>query len=43
MVTFKSPAGRRAKEDAGHDGAEDEVLDEQDYVQALGAGNAEGE
>nr|XP_040027560.1 origin recognition complex subunit 2 [Gasterosteus aculeatus aculeatus] len=41
MVTFKSPAGRRAKEDAGHDGAEDEVLDEQDYVQALGAGNAE--
>uniref|UniRef100_A0AAQ4R7R2 Origin recognition complex subunit 2 n=1 Tax=Gasterosteus aculeatus aculeatus TaxID=481459 RepID=A0AAQ4R7R2_GASAC len=40
MVTFKSPAGRRAKEDAGHDGAEDEVLDEQDYVQALGAGNS---
>ncbi|XP_037314166.2 origin recognition complex subunit 2 isoform X1 [Pungitius pungitius] len=41
IVTFKSPAGPRAKEDAGHDGDENGVLDEQNYVQALGTGNAE--
>ncbi|XP_042354060.1 origin recognition complex subunit 2 [Plectropomus leopardus] len=41
MVKFKSPAGRRVKEDAEHDGDENGVLDQQDYVQALGADNAE--
>ncbi|XP_033507361.2 origin recognition complex subunit 2 [Epinephelus lanceolatus] len=41
MVKFKGPAGRRAREDAEHDGDENGVLDEQNYVQALGADNAE--
>ncbi|KAA8587446.1 hypothetical protein FQN60_016308 [Etheostoma spectabile] len=41
MVTFKSPAGRRTRVDADHDGDENEVLDEQNYVQALGTDNAE--
>ncbi|XP_044223907.1 origin recognition complex subunit 2 [Thunnus albacares] len=43
MVTFKSPAGRRAREGAEHDGCDDEngVLDEQNYVQALGTYNTE--
>lgn len=44
MVKFKSPAGRRGcREDAEHDGDENGVHDEQDYVQALGTDNAEGE
>ncbi|XP_032388018.1 origin recognition complex subunit 2 isoform X2 [Etheostoma spectabile] len=43
MVTFKSPAGRRTRVDADHDGDENEVLDEQNYVQALGTDNAEDE
>lgn len=43
MVKFKGSAGRRAREDAEHDGDENGVLDEQNYVQALGADNAEGE
>lgn len=44
MVKFKSPAGRRGcREDADHDGDENGVHDEQNYVQALGADNAEGE
>lgn len=43
MVTFKSPAGRRAREDAEHDGDENDVFDEQNYIQALGTDNAEGE
>ena len=44
MVTFKSPAGRRAREGGEHDGCDDEngVLDEQNYVQALGTYNTEG-
>uniref|UniRef100_I3KF05 Origin recognition complex subunit 2 n=1 Tax=Oreochromis niloticus TaxID=8128 RepID=I3KF05_ORENI len=42
MVKFKSPAGRRGcGEDAEHDGDENGVHDEQDYVQALGTDNAE--
>ncbi|XP_031711143.1 origin recognition complex subunit 2 [Anarrhichthys ocellatus] len=41
MVTFKSPAGRRAKEDAECDGDENGVLNEQNYVHALGTDNAE--
>ncbi|TDH06189.1 hypothetical protein EPR50_G00129740 [Perca flavescens] len=41
MVTFKSPAGRRTRVDAEHDGGENEVLDEQNYVQALGTDYAE--
>ncbi|XP_070830341.1 origin recognition complex subunit 2 [Chaetodon trifascialis] len=41
MVTFKSPAGRRAKQDAECDGDENGVLDEQNYVQALGTDNIE--
>ncbi|XP_023277723.1 origin recognition complex subunit 2 isoform X1 [Seriola lalandi dorsalis] len=42
MVTFKSPAGRRAREDAeGDDGEENRVCDEQNYIQALGTDNAE--
>uniref|UniRef100_A0A8C9XE08 Origin recognition complex subunit 2 n=1 Tax=Sander lucioperca TaxID=283035 RepID=A0A8C9XE08_SANLU len=41
MVTFKNPAGRRTRVDAEHDGDENEVLDEQNYVQALGTDNAE--
>ncbi|XP_051258484.1 origin recognition complex subunit 2 [Dicentrarchus labrax] len=36
MVTFKSPAGRRARADAEHDGDENGLLDEQNYIQALG-------
>uniref|UniRef100_A0A671YM97 Origin recognition complex subunit 2 n=1 Tax=Sparus aurata TaxID=8175 RepID=A0A671YM97_SPAAU len=36
MVTFKSPAGRRAREEAEHDGDENGLLDEQNYIQALG-------
>ncbi|XP_039671590.1 origin recognition complex subunit 2 isoform X2 [Perca fluviatilis] len=43
MVTFKSQAGRRTIVDAEHDGDENEVLDEQNYVQALGTDNAEDE
>ncbi len=43
MVTFKSPAGRRAREEAEHDGDENGHLDEQNYVQALGIDNTEGE
>lgn len=43
MVTFKSPAGRRAREGAGHDEDENGLLDEQNYVQALGTDNTEGE
>lgn len=45
MVTFKSPAGRRAREEAEHDGCDDEhgVLNEQNYVQALGTYNTEGQ
>lgn len=42
MVTFKSP-GRRAREAAEHDGSEDRGFDEQNYIQALGTDNAEGE
>lgn len=45
MVKFKSPAGRRTREDAEHDDDDDDdengVLDEQNYVQALGTDNAE--
>ncbi|XP_068427342.1 origin recognition complex subunit 2 isoform X2 [Clinocottus analis] len=40
MVTFKGSAGRRAREEAEHDGDETGVLDEQHYVQALGADHA---
>ncbi|XP_045908092.1 origin recognition complex subunit 2 isoform X2 [Micropterus dolomieu] len=43
MVTFKSPAGRRAKEDAAPDGDENGLLDEQNYVLALGTDNTEDE
>uniref|UniRef100_A0A3Q0RMB7 Origin recognition complex subunit 2 n=1 Tax=Amphilophus citrinellus TaxID=61819 RepID=A0A3Q0RMB7_AMPCI len=44
MVKFKSPAGRRGcREDADPDEDENGVHDEQNYVQALGADNAEGE
>lgn len=44
MVAFKSPAGRRSREAAEQDGSDDEngVLDEQNYVQALGTYNTEG-
>ncbi|XP_076600136.1 origin recognition complex subunit 2 [Chaetodon auriga] len=41
MVTFKSPAGRRARQDAECDGDENGFLDEQNYVQALGTDNTE--
>ncbi|XP_037644488.1 origin recognition complex subunit 2 [Sebastes umbrosus] len=42
IVTFKNPAGRRAKEETvDHNGDENGVLDEQNYVQALGTDNAE--
>ncbi|XP_034412280.1 origin recognition complex subunit 2 [Cyclopterus lumpus] len=41
MVTFKGSAGRRAREDAEHVGDGPGVLDEQNYVQALGTDNAE--
>ncbi|XP_030608147.1 origin recognition complex subunit 2 [Archocentrus centrarchus] len=42
MVKFKSPAGRRGcREDADPDEDENGVHDEQNYVQALGADNAE--
>lgn len=43
MVTFKSPAGRRAREEAEHDGDENGLLDEQNYIQALGTDYTEGE
>ncbi|KAM9349330.1 origin recognition complex subunit 2 [Symphorus nematophorus] len=39
MVTFKSPAGRRAREEADHGGDENGHLDEQNYIQALGTDN----
>uniref|UniRef100_A0A7N8YB32 Origin recognition complex subunit 2 n=1 Tax=Mastacembelus armatus TaxID=205130 RepID=A0A7N8YB32_9TELE len=42
MVTFKSPARRRVREDADHDGDENGDFDEQNYVQALGADDTEG-
>uniref|UniRef100_UPI0037E8302D origin recognition complex subunit 2 n=1 Tax=Semicossyphus pulcher TaxID=241346 RepID=UPI0037E8302D len=41
MVKFKSPAGRRVREDEEHDGDENGLLDEQNYIQALGTDNAE--
>ncbi|XP_074545569.1 origin recognition complex subunit 2 [Halichoeres trimaculatus] len=41
MVKFKSPAGRRAREDDEHDEDENGLLDEQNYIHALGTGNAE--
>uniref|UniRef100_A0A7N8Y2M7 Origin recognition complex subunit 2 n=1 Tax=Mastacembelus armatus TaxID=205130 RepID=A0A7N8Y2M7_9TELE len=43
MVTFKSPARRRVREDADHDGDENGDFDEQNYVQALGADDTEVE
>lgn len=44
MVTFKSPAGRRDRDDAENDGGDgNDVFDEQNYIQALGTDNAEGE
>lgn len=43
MVTFKSPAARRTRGDGEQDVDENEVFDEQNYIQALGAGSAEGE
>lgn len=43
MVTLKCPAGRRAREDTEHDGDENGLLDEQNYVQALGTDNMEGD
>lgn len=42
MVTFKSPAGRRGCLEE-EEQEEDEVFDEQNYIQALGADNATGE
>ena len=43
MVTFKKSAGRRARVDEdGDDSEEDEVLNEQKYVQALGTESAIG-
>ncbi|XP_026229397.1 origin recognition complex subunit 2 [Anabas testudineus] len=41
MVTFKSPAARRTRGDGEQDVDENEVFDEQNYIQALGAGSAE--
>ncbi|XP_041660335.1 origin recognition complex subunit 2 [Cheilinus undulatus] len=41
MVKFKSPAGKRVLEDEDHDGDENGLLDEQNYIQALGTNNAE--
>ncbi|XP_060900065.1 origin recognition complex subunit 2 isoform X1 [Labrus mixtus] len=42
MVKFKSPAGRRGREEEeDHDGDENGLLDEQNYIQALGTDNAE--
>ncbi|XP_022063301.1 origin recognition complex subunit 2 [Acanthochromis polyacanthus] len=42
MVKFKSPAARRgAREDTEQDGDENGVLDEQNYIQALGTVNGE--
>ncbi|KAK5859663.1 hypothetical protein PBY51_021200 [Eleginops maclovinus] len=41
MVTLKGPAGRRPREDSQHNGDENAFLDEQNYIQALGAENAE--
>lgn len=44
MVKFKSPAGRRGtKEDSDNGGDESAFLDEQNYIQALGTDNTEGE
>lgn len=43
MVTFKSPAGRRAREHGEQEGDENDVFDEQNYIQALGTDNTEGE
>uniref|UniRef100_A0AAQ5YMN9 Origin recognition complex subunit 2 n=1 Tax=Amphiprion ocellaris TaxID=80972 RepID=A0AAQ5YMN9_AMPOC len=44
MVKFKSPAARRGgRDDAEQDGDENGVLDEQNYIQALGTVNGEGE
>ncbi|XP_028987068.1 origin recognition complex subunit 2 [Betta splendens] len=43
IVTFKSPAGRHAREDAEHDGDGNGVFDEQNYIQALGTDNTEEE
>lgn len=43
MVTLRSPAGRRARGETEHDGDENGLLDEQNYVQALGTDNIEGE
>ncbi|KAM4551473.1 origin recognition complex subunit 2 [Odontesthes bonariensis] len=42
MVTFKSPAGRRGcREEEQHDADENGILDEQNYIQALGTHHAE--
>lgn len=42
MVTLKIPAGRRARDAAETDEDENGRLDEQNYIQALGADNIEG-
>uniref|UniRef100_A0A3Q3JP51 Origin recognition complex subunit 2 n=1 Tax=Monopterus albus TaxID=43700 RepID=A0A3Q3JP51_MONAL len=42
MVTFKSPAVRRARWDAEYVGDENGVFDEQNYIQSLGTDNTEG-
>ncbi|KAF6718429.1 Origin recognition complex subunit 2 [Oryzias melastigma] len=39
MVTFKSPAGRKGRREEAHQ-EEDDVFDEQNYIQALGTDNA---
>lgn len=41
MVTFKSPAVRRARWDAEYVGDENGVFDEQNYIQSLGTDNTE--
>lgn len=41
LVIFKSSAGQQAREEDEHDD-EDEVLNEQTYVEALGMHNTEG-
>ncbi|XP_067385303.1 origin recognition complex subunit 2 isoform X2 [Channa argus] len=41
MVTFKSPAGRRATEHAEYGADENGIFDEQDYIQALGTDHVE--
>ncbi|XP_034558383.1 origin recognition complex subunit 2 isoform X2 [Notolabrus celidotus] len=43
MVKFKSPAGRRVREDEEHEGDENGLLDERNYIHALGTDNAEDE